>query len=74
MSITQSNFQSINAPKFQKLSRNQLESIHFASLEILERTGVRLHLPEAVELLKKRGQMSARGAACASHLIWWNGP
>ena len=55
MSITQSNFQSINAPGFQKLSRDQLERIHFASLEILERTGVRLRLPEAVELLKKAG-------------------
>ena len=61
MSITQSNFQSINAPKFQKLSRNQLESIHFASLEILERTGVRLHLPEAVELLKKAGADVSEG-------------
>lgn len=55
MSITQSNFQSINAPRFQKLSRDQLERIHNASLEILERTGVRLHLPEAVELLKDAG-------------------
>ena len=55
MTITQSNFQSINAPRFQKLSQDQLERIHFASLEILERTGVRLHLPEAVELLKEAG-------------------
>jgi trimethylamine--corrinoid protein Co-methyltransferase len=55
MKITQSNYQSIGAPLFRKLSQDQLEQIHFASLEILERTGVRLHLPEAVELLRKAG-------------------
>lgn len=55
MKITQSNYQSIGAPIFRKLSEDQLERMHFASLEILERTGVRLHLPEAVELLRKAG-------------------
>ena len=55
MKITQSNYQLIGAPLFKKLSQDQLERIHFASLEILERTGVRLHLPEAVDLLKKAG-------------------
>ena len=55
MKITQSNYQTIGAPIFRKLSEDQLERMHFASLEILERTGVRLHLPEAVELLRKAG-------------------
>ena len=73
MTITQSNFQSINAPRFQKLSHDQLARIHFASLEILERTGVRLHLPEAVELLKKAGaDVSDRSRVrIPSHLVEW---
>ena len=73
MPITQSNFHSINAPRFQKLSRDQLERIHNASLEILERTGVRLHLPEAVKLLKKAGSdVSEDGCVrIPSHLVEW---
>ena len=73
MSITQSNYQSISAPRFQKLSRDQLERIHFASLEILERTGVQLHLPEAVELLKKAGADVSDGnrVRITSHLVEW---
>ncbi len=38
-----------------RLSDEQVKKIHAASLEILERTGVRLDLPEAVEILKKAG-------------------
>jgi len=73
MTITQSNFQSINAPRFQKLSQDQLERIHFASLEILERTGVQLHLPEAVELLKGAGADVSEGSRVRipSHLVEW---
>lgn len=37
------------------LSDEQAEGIHAASLEILERIGVRLHLPEAIKLLIKAG-------------------
>jgi trimethylamine:corrinoid methyltransferase-like protein len=33
----------------------QCEKLHCASLEILERTGVRLHLQEAVDLLAGAG-------------------
>lgn len=73
MTITQSNFQSINAPKFQKLSRDQLERIHFASLEILERTGVILHLPEAVKLLQDAGAnvTEENRVRIPSHLVEW---
>ncbi len=73
MTITRSNFQSINAPRFQKLSRDQLERIHFASLEILERTGVRLLLPEAVELLKAAGAdvSEENRVRIPSHLVEW---
>lgn len=73
MSITQSYFQSILAPKFQRLSQHQLERIHFASLEILERTGVRLLVPEAVELLKSAGAeiINETDVRIPSHLVEW---
>jgi len=61
MKFTHSSYQTIGAPFFRKLSNDQLERIHFASLEILERTGVRLHLPEAVELLKQAGAEITEG-------------
>ncbi|MDI6769551.1 MAG: trimethylamine methyltransferase family protein [Anaerolineales bacterium] len=38
-----------------RLSDEQFEKMHAASLEILERIGVRLHLQEAIDLLKKAG-------------------
>ncbi len=40
---------------FPKLSEEQSRRMHEASLEILERIGIRLYLDEAVELLKKAG-------------------
>lgn len=40
---------------FPFLSEDQCQKIHCASLEILERVGVRLHLEEAIQLLKKAG-------------------
>ena len=40
-------------PRFALLSRDQCEAIHFASLEILRRTGVRVHHPEALALLRQ---------------------
>ena len=73
MSITQSNQQSITAPIFRKLSDNQRERIHFASLEILERTGVRLHLPEAVDLLHSAGADVSGGnhVRIPANLVEW---
>jgi len=73
MPITQSNFQAIKAPLFKKLSPDQLERIHFASIEILERTGVRLLVPEAVELLKSAGAdvINETDVRIPSHLVEW---
>lgn len=51
----QSNYVSYDTPQFRKLSHDQTERLHHASLEILERTGVRLYEPEAVALLEKKG-------------------
>jgi len=44
-----------------RLSDDQVQRIHSASLEILERIGVRLYLPEAINLLKKAGAMVTDG-------------
>jgi trimethylamine--corrinoid protein Co-methyltransferase len=48
-------FVSQGSLQFRKLSDEKLDKIHGASLEILERTGVRLYEPRAVELLKHKG-------------------
>lgn len=53
--ILQSNYASFDTPRFRKLSDDQVERLHHASLEILDRTGVCLYEPEALELLKKKG-------------------
>lgn len=53
--VLQGNSSSAGGPKLRKLSDDQLERLHHASLEILERTGVRLYEPQALELLKKKG-------------------
>ncbi len=51
----QSNYTSMDTPHFRKLSDDQVERLHHASLEILDHTGVRLFEDEALELLKKKG-------------------
>ena len=52
---------SFGSAHFGKLSPQQCEKLHNASLEILERTGVRLFEPEAVEMLRKAGAFVAEG-------------
>lgn len=51
----QSNYTSYDTPRFRKLSDDQTERLHHASLEILDRTGVCLYEPEALALLQKKG-------------------
>ncbi|MGQ9490209.1 MAG: trimethylamine methyltransferase family protein [Anaerolineae bacterium] len=51
----QSNYTSYDTRRFRKLSDDQVERLHHASLEILDRTGVCLYEPEAVALLQKKG-------------------
>jgi trimethylamine--corrinoid protein Co-methyltransferase len=43
------------SPQFAVLSENQLEELHLAGLEVLRRTGVRIHHSGALELLKEAG-------------------
>jgi trimethylamine--corrinoid protein Co-methyltransferase len=53
--ILQSNYTSFDTPRFRKLSDDQVERLHHASLEILDRTGICLYEPEALDLLRKKG-------------------
>jgi len=46
---------SLSGSQFARLTSGQCQKLHWASLEVLERTGVRLHEPAAVELLRKAG-------------------
>jgi len=46
---------------FSRLTRAQCERLHHASLEILERTGVRLFEPEAIDLVRKAGAAVSEG-------------
>jgi trimethylamine--corrinoid protein Co-methyltransferase len=51
----------INDRNFDRLSPEQCQELHHASLEILARTGVRLYHQEAVDLLKKGGAFVSEG-------------
>ena len=59
--------------QFRKLSDDKLERIHAASLEILERTGVRLYEKQALELLKSKGVTVEDGnrVRISSQLVEW---
>lgn len=48
-------------PRFSRLTTQQCEQLHHASLIILERTGVRLFEPEAVDLVRKAGASISDG-------------
>ncbi len=52
ININDTSFGSVH---FARLSDEQCRRIHWASLEMLERVGVRLYFQEAVDLLKKAG-------------------
>ena len=59
-------------PQFRLLSDAQLEAIHNAALEILRRTGVSVHEPQALELLKKAGaDVKDDRVRIQPHLVEW---
>ncbi|MFC1912567.1 trimethylamine methyltransferase family protein, partial [Chloroflexota bacterium] len=49
------NYVQYNSPQFRLLSGSQLEELHLATLQILERTGVAFECEEAIELLGGAG-------------------
>ncbi len=53
--ILQANYEEYGTTQFRKLSQDQVERLHYASLEILDRTGVRLYHQPALDLLAKAG-------------------
>ncbi|GAI87869.1 unnamed protein product, partial [marine sediment metagenome] len=51
-----SNYVQFSTPQFRLLSDNQIEELHLATLQILERTGVAFtYCQEALEILGKAG-------------------
>ena len=57
-----SNNNSFSSAQFRRLSDEQCQTLHSAGLEILERTGVRLHHQPAIDLLQKAGARVSEGA------------
>ncbi len=50
-----SNYVQYNSPQFRLLSDKQIEELHFATLQILEKTGVLFECEEAIEILGEAG-------------------
>ena len=48
-------------PQFSVLSESQIEQLHLAALEILRRTGIRFHHPDALVMLKSAGAFISDG-------------
>jgi trimethylamine---corrinoid protein Co-methyltransferase len=61
MSQIRINDRSFGGGQFSRISPEQCQKMHNASLEILERTGVRLYDQEAIDLLKKAGASFSEG-------------
>lgn len=53
--MIESNTISMETSYYRRLSESQLQQLHSATLEVLERTGIRFHDEEAVSLLRKGG-------------------
>lgn len=66
-------FNEYKSPIFRQFSDDQLQEIHFTSLEILERTGVILEFQDAIDILKKAGAHVSEGnrVRIPSHLAEW---
>lgn len=47
--------------QYARISPEQCRKLHWASLEVLERTGVRLFDPASVEIVRKSGAFVAEG-------------
>jgi trimethylamine--corrinoid protein Co-methyltransferase len=49
------NFVTLNTPYYRRLSDSQIQILHDGTLEVLERTGIRILEEEALQLFKKGG-------------------
>lgn len=68
-----SNRSSFNSPQFRVLSSDQIEDVHLATLEVLQRTGIRVFHQGGIELLRKAGAHVSDGSLVRipSHLAEW---
>jgi trimethylamine--corrinoid protein Co-methyltransferase len=68
----QTNLSASSAPFYRGLTDEQCRLIHYASLEILERTGVLLYFQPAIDLLKKAGCIVEENRVrIPEHLVKW---
>lgn len=61
MANIRSNDSTFLSAQFRRLSDQQCQKIHWASLEVMERTGVRLYEQEAIDLFQKAGAIVSDG-------------
>ncbi len=62
----------LNVPRLNILTRDKLETIHLATLEVLRRTGVAVKEPQARELFKKGGcSVDGERVRIPAHLVEW---
>ncbi len=61
MANIRTNERTFLSPQFRRMSDEQCQRIHWASLEVMERTGVRLYEQEAIDLFKKAGAYVSDG-------------
>ncbi len=72
MDHPQTNVGASTAPFYRGLTDEQCRLIHYASLEILERTGVLLYYQPAIDLLKKAGCIVEENRVrIPAHLLEW---
>jgi trimethylamine---corrinoid protein Co-methyltransferase len=66
-------FQQHRPVQLRSLSDDQIEVLHQASLEILERTGARFHAAQAMDLFRKAGAVVSDGnrVRIPAHLVEW---
>lgn len=66
------NLSKIEGTQFRVLSLNQIKKIHLTTLEVLERTGVRIKCQEALDLLQKAGcKIESEVVHFPPHLVEW---
>ena len=61
MTTSRQNLPDFSGTRYRRLSDDQCRKLHAAALEILDRTGVRLHHSPAVDLLKQAGARVSEG-------------
>jgi trimethylamine---corrinoid protein Co-methyltransferase len=61
MSVPNANTIEYVGPQFRVMSDDQLREVHWASLDVLERTGCRVHHAGALELLQRAGAIVSDG-------------